>query len=319
MGRKTRRPGNGTEHDSGYKLLFSHPGMVEELCRGFLPASWTARLDFASLEMAPTNFVSDGQQERRSDLIWKLRWKRGGDAYLLLEFQSTPDPSMPVRMFTYAGLLLQRLIREGALKSRGVLPTVLPVVLYLGRPSWRAPLDVVSLFGSRPSLAKRFLPQLRYILLDERRMDLDRPELADNLAAAVFRVETCETPEDFPRRVHHVLELLSDRDPELRRIVTNWLRRKVRRVSFEGIIFDLEDVTMLEETILEWEKQFLRRGRIEGMRRMLVRLMEERFGPLPSNIRRSLEAVSSPRKLERLFGQALKAESLAQVGLAATR
>ncbi len=323
MGRKTRRRGNGTEHDSGYKLLFSHPRMVEELCRAFLPASWTKRLDFSSLEMATTSFVSDGQQERRSDLVWRLRWKREGDAYLLLEFQSTPDPSMPVRMLTYSGLLLQRLIREGALKLGGALPTVLPVVLYLGKPSWRTPTDVVSLFGPRPIVARRFLPQFHYILLDERRMDLDRPELVNNLAAAVFQVETCEAPEDFPRRVRHVLELLSDKDPELRRIVTSWLRRKVRRVSFEGIILDLEDVTMLEETILEWEKQFLRRGRqegrIEGMRRMLVRLMEERFGPLPSSVRHSLEAVSSPRKLERLFGQALKADSLAQVGLAATR
>jgi Putative transposase, YhgA-like len=319
VGRKTRRRDNGTEHDSGYKLLFSHPHMVKELCRGFLPASWTKRLDFSSLEMATTSFVSDGQQERRGDLVWRLRWKRGGDAYLLLEFQSTPDPSMPVRMLTYSSLLLQRLIREGALKLGGALPTVLPVVLYLGKPPWRAPLDVVSLFGPRPNVAKRFLPQLHYILLDERRMDLDRPELVNNLAAAVFQVETCEAPEDFPRRVRHVLELLSDKDPELRRIVMSWLRRRLHRVSFEGIILDLEDVTMLEETILEWEKQFRREGRLEATRRMLSLLLEERFGPLPSSVRRSLEAVSSPRKLERLFGQALKADSLAQVGLAATR
>jgi predicted transposase/invertase (TIGR01784 family) len=191
VGRKTRRRDNGTDHDSGYKLLFSHPRMVEELCRGFLPANWTGRLDFPSLEMAPTSFVSDDQQERRGDLVWRLRWKRGGDAYLLLEFQSTPDPSMPVRMLTYSGLLLQRLIREGALKLGGALPPVLPVVLYLGKPPWRTPLDVVSLFGASPPVARRFRPQLRYILLDERRMDLDRPELAHNLAAAVFQVETC--------------------------------------------------------------------------------------------------------------------------------
>ena len=81
------------------------------------------------------------------------------------------------------------------------------------------------------------------------------------------------------------------------------------------MIPDLEDAAMLEETILRWEKQFLRKGRVDGMRRMLVRLLEERFGPLPSSVEHSLEVISSPRKLEQLFGQALRAESLAQVGL----
>lgn len=78
---------------------------------------------------------------------------------------------------------------------------------------------------------------------------------------------------------------------------------------------DLEDVAMLEETIQRWERQFLNKGRIDGMRRMLVRLLEERFGPLPSSVQHSLETISSTRKLEKLFGQALRADSLTQVGL----
>jgi hypothetical protein len=291
--------------------------MVEELFRGFLPADWTARRDLSSLEKAQTNFTSDDQRERRGDLVWKFRWKQEGCAYLLLELQSTPDPSMPVRLLNYVSLLLQDLIRAGALKSRAALPTVLPVVLYAGKPPWRAPLDVVSLFGAPLHVARRFLPQLCYVLLDVRRMDLERPELADNLVAALLRVDTCEDPEAFPSRVRHALGLLSRRDdPGLRRTVTNWLRQKFHRVASGGIIIpELEDTKMLEETLIRWEKQFLRKGRIEGMRRMLVRLLEERFGPLPSSVEHSLEVISSPRKLEQLFGQALRAESLAQVGL----
>ncbi|HSG37996.1 MAG TPA: Rpn family recombination-promoting nuclease/putative transposase [Thermoanaerobaculia bacterium] len=310
----TQRRGNGSEHDSGYKLLFSHPRMVEELCRGFLPVCWNRR-HLPSMEMAPTNFVSDGHQERRADLVWRLRWHRGGDTYLLLELQSTPDPSMPVRMLTYAGLLLQRLIREGVLKSRGALPTVLPVVLYLGKPPWRTPLDVISLFGAPSPVAKRFLPQLHYVLLDARRIDLERPELADNLVAALLRVEICEAPEDFPSRVRHALGLLSrQEDPGLRRTVTNWLRQKFHRVASGGIIVPgLEDTEMLEQTLMRWERQF----RVDGMRQMLVRVMEERFGPLPPAVHQSLEKVRNARTLEKLAGKILRAESLAQVGLGA--
>ena len=38
------------EHDSSYKLLFSHSEMVADLIRGFLHEAWVAELDFATLK-----------------------------------------------------------------------------------------------------------------------------------------------------------------------------------------------------------------------------------------------------------------------------
>ncbi|MEX1058175.1 MAG: Rpn family recombination-promoting nuclease/putative transposase [Natronospirillum sp.] len=65
----------------------------------------------------------------------RVRW---GDqwlyVYLLLEFQSTVDPYMAVRIMTYLGLLYQYLVRQGELTPAGKLPPVLPVVLYNGQP-----------------------------------------------------------------------------------------------------------------------------------------------------------------------------------------
>ena len=37
-------------HDPGYKLLFAHARMVEDLLRGFVPEDWVQGLDYASLE-----------------------------------------------------------------------------------------------------------------------------------------------------------------------------------------------------------------------------------------------------------------------------
>ncbi len=51
---------------------------------------------------------------------------------LFLEFQSTPDPWMALRMLVYVGLLWQQLVREQRLMPDGRLPPVLPVVLYHG-------------------------------------------------------------------------------------------------------------------------------------------------------------------------------------------
>lgn len=38
-------------HDSSYKLLFSHPAMVEDLLTGFVHEDWVAELDFATLRL----------------------------------------------------------------------------------------------------------------------------------------------------------------------------------------------------------------------------------------------------------------------------
>ena len=79
---------------------------MEGLLRGFLPEDWTGRLDFSTLEKVGNSFVSDDLRERHGDLIWRLRFngEEGGwfYLYLLLEFQSTSDPFMAVRLLTYA-------------------------------------------------------------------------------------------------------------------------------------------------------------------------------------------------------------------------
>ena len=94
------------------------------------------------------DFVSrDLRHPRHGDLLWRIRFRDGRRLYLmlLLEFQATVDRAMAARMLTYTGLLYERLAADGALRRRGTLPPVLPVVIYNGRRRWTAPV------GSRAS------------------------------------------------------------------------------------------------------------------------------------------------------------------------
>src|SRR3954451_9752834 len=118
------------DHDQGYKLLFSHREMVADLLRGFVREDWVQGLDFTTLEKVVASFVADDLREREDDLIWRVRFREGWlYVYLLLEFQSTVERFMAVRVATYLGLLYQDLIRTGQLTDRGLLPPVLPIVL----------------------------------------------------------------------------------------------------------------------------------------------------------------------------------------------
>ena len=117
-------------HDAAYKRLFSHRRMVEDLLRGFIAGNWTGALDFDTLEKLSAEFVSDDLRQRRGDGMWRVRF-RGEWLYVLvlLEFQSTVDSYMAVRILVYTGLLHQDLIRRSALGPDGELPPVLPVVI----------------------------------------------------------------------------------------------------------------------------------------------------------------------------------------------
>src|SRR5215203_3016598 len=97
-------------HDGSYRLLFSHPRMVQDLLRGFLRVEVGEDLVSSSLERRSEVRISDRLVRREQDLVWMLRGPRGKPRlYLLLEFQSEADPQMSLRISIYEGLLRQDL------------------------------------------------------------------------------------------------------------------------------------------------------------------------------------------------------------------
>ena len=96
-----------TTHDAGYKKLFSHPRLVADFLRGFVPEDWVRQLDFTTLERLGSNYVSTSGLYRDGDMLWRLRLKdrapHGNWVYIciMLEFQSSSDYWMPLRLLTY--------------------------------------------------------------------------------------------------------------------------------------------------------------------------------------------------------------------------
>ena len=129
-------------HDERYKTIFAFPRMVEDLLRGFAARDWAGELDFSTLRKVPAEYVSDTRLSRRGDAVWQLRFGDGRHLLVMLEFQSTDDPRMALRILAYTGLLYQELARNNApvLDEHARLPAVLPVVLYNGAAPWKAEL-----------------------------------------------------------------------------------------------------------------------------------------------------------------------------------
>ncbi|HEV2851381.1 MAG TPA: Rpn family recombination-promoting nuclease/putative transposase [Thermoanaerobaculia bacterium] len=315
------------EHDNGYKLLFSHAEMVADLLRGFIREDWVRELDFSSLERVGAGYVSDDLRNRESDIVWRLRWGRSERwvyVYLLLEFQSTVDPFMAVRVMTYLGLLYQDLIRQ-RLTPSGKLPPVLPVVLYNGNAPWGAAQDVAELVEAVPGGLERYQPRLCYCLLDEARIAVSELEPLQNLAAALFRLERSREPEDIQKVVSALLEWLEEPERDgLRRAFATWLLQVHLPARLPGVeipqgVADLQEVkSMLAERVKEWTQEWKQEGRqeaLEEVRGVLLRALQSRFGPLPETARQRVEEIDSLEGLTELTLHVGSAPDLASLGL----
>ena len=111
----------------------------------------------------PVGRITEILRRRENDLVWRVRRKgRKGQAgewlyvYVMLEFQSTVDPRMAVRIMAYMGLFYDDLTRSLNWKPSQKLPPVVAVVLYNGRKCCFAH----SFVGSGPHWAgERLLPE----------------------------------------------------------------------------------------------------------------------------------------------------------------
>ena len=91
------------EHDLRYKKFFSNPKLVEELLTSFVKEDFIPKIDFSTLEQVNKSFVTGNYRSKESDIIYKVRFNDSSEAYiyLLLEFQSTVDKYMALRILRY--------------------------------------------------------------------------------------------------------------------------------------------------------------------------------------------------------------------------
>ena len=325
-------------HDRSYKLLFSHPRMVRDLLEGFVCKDKQWGLDYDSLEKVSADSVSDTLRARSNDLVWRVRHRAECVyLYLVLEFQSTIERFMAVRVHTYVGHLYQDLIRAQQLAGKDRVPEVLPIVLYNGERVWRAPRDLASLIerGSWP--LEHYRPHVRYLLIDERRVRTNERGSSKNLAAVLFQIENSKTEQELRTIVGSLRELLrGPQHAELRRAFSVWISEVILprvRGTPSRSIEDLEETySMLSETIkkwkADWRREGLREGRMEGRREgrreglekglhkgeveMLLRLLRARFRRLPAGTRQRLMEASSDQ-LRQWSVRLLDAQRLEQV------
>ena len=259
--------------DPIYKRLYAFARMVEDLLRSLFGADLDA--DYRTLEKLPAEYVGEALQQRRGDTAWRLRARGAGDSWLhvlvMLEFQSTTDAAMALRVMEYTALLYGELLRHGRARP-GALPPVLPVVLYNGDTPWSPTTEMRDLIARPSPLLAPYQPSQRHFVLDQRRAQAEDFKLHE-LTWTVAQLEQSSTADDLARIGRRLTRLLAGAgEYELRRTFAHWLWGLGRSLVGTGPALmppedvNLEDVAMsLEERVAEWRKPYIQQGLERGI------------------------------------------------------
>ena len=312
------------EPDVTYKHVLSFAFMVEELLRWLVADlhgmhALVDALDFSTLTRVHEQSVTAGAaalHRHSNDMVWRVHLRErgeddavapagradrstsppGGDGaqpegsapwlYLvvMLEFQSTVDHLMPLRIRNYVDNFHMEQWRGRRFRSTDRLAPVLPIVLYIGKLRWTAARRVIDLVtpgatqagGEEGNETWRADPRFAgdgYVLLDSHRVGREDSR-HDNPAALLAGLEN-PSPSTLPELVGAVCRRL--RAPELRELKEIMLEWAAWRARQAGLTIEEEDMAQVNRMenpddveafyrtrAQVWEEERRAEGRVEG-------------------------------------------------------
>ncbi len=255
------------QYDLGYKELFSHAKLVEELIVSFVPLDFVKQMDFSTLERIDKSFVTRSAQRRESDLIWKVNYC-GSEAYiyLLIEFQSKNDYWMAMRILRYIMEFYSDLTKNFTGRRRK-LPAVFPVMLYNGDFKWTAPDSLEKLIDSH-GISEKFLPKFSYFPIVENQFSEEFLFKLNNAVSAIFYAENSDSsdPNDY---FSVIASLIREESPEIVSAIEQWLfiifTKEPEQLAILETFEELKDgIPMVATKIKKFYQNAVEQGKLEG-------------------------------------------------------
>jgi predicted transposase/invertase (TIGR01784 family) len=316
-----------TPHDESFRKVFGDPDLARPLIEHYLPISVVDQLDLTVLSVDSETFVDDKLKGRQGDVLFRTRFKEGGDAlvYVLLEHKSSPDRWVALQLTKYIIRIWYReLDRNQGLRK---LPTILPVVFYHGKRDWQAPLNLADLVEC-PEGYKRYVPDFDYELLNCAAIPDERLE-GDQPLGGVVMVYKHAFDEDFGQHLDRWLKLLQGlvRAKTVGEQVFALLKyighlcdnvggEEFRQRVMEAYEEKGEEImsTVADQWIERGKEIGREEGEHKGKRDAVLGVIEERFDQVPTAVTDLVSEVTDGEKLDAMLSAAARAQTVEQLG-----
>jgi predicted transposase/invertase (TIGR01784 family) len=322
---------NRNPYDALFRGAFSDPETGKELTLFLLPEQHSRRLAGAQVTVEPESLIDLEVRAHYTDLLLRFRRPGGGDAphssayvYVLYEHKSYPYRWVTVQLLRYMTTLWQRLASEPAQHRSGLLPEILPVVVYHGDRAWNRPLQFAELVtdGESADHVPHFEPvfidlseipdnrirgSLRTVLgilaLKHARLHMERSAM-ELLTELLHRAEHDPAARPLARLVEQVYAQVKSAE-EVRQLVAAASRKGYHEVEGGYMTYAQE---MRREGLQEGRQQ----GSLQHSREVLVRQMDRKFG-LTDAERKRIMACEEQQAMETALDIILEAETKEQV------
>jgi len=280
-------------HDKSYKDLYSNKEVFLDLVKEMLKAPWATNLDINNLVLVDKSYILSDYEENEADIVYRANID-GKEVifYTLLEFQSSVDYRMPLRLFFYINEILREYIKnlekEDKKNKKGFnVPAVIPIVLYNAIREWNAPRyfkDIVrnnELFGEN-------IVNFKYELFDVNH-EYTKEELIKNnsITSAIFLLDQKVEPLEFLNRLKAVALEFNKLTDTHKMILKHWIRNTVDETIAENAVEILEankegvekmvanNAFMIKEMKEKVEKETRKQDKIEIAKNLMDILDDE--------------------------------------------
>lgn len=263
-------------HDKSYKDLYSKKEIAIDLFKSLLKTEWTKDITTEDLTLVNKSFVTSDYEETECDIVYKANIK-GTEVifYILLEFQSTVDYRMPLRLLFYMCEILRDYANNAKHRKNDrklKIPAIIPMVLYNGEDLWDVPKEFRKIIYNEELFGSSLL-NFNYDVFDVNH-DFTKKELIDskNVTSAIFLLDQKIDALEFLQRIKAISLFFYGLSDVETKAIKHWIKNTAPKQLADSAIKILEakkeDVELMVASnafiLDEMREEAKIKGKLEG-------------------------------------------------------
>lgn len=227
-------------HDKSYKDLYSNKEVFLDLIKGMLNTPWAKDLKAEDLTLSNNTYIASDYEETESDIVYSATID-GNEVifYVLLEFQSSVDYRMPLRLFFYISELLREHAKNANHKPYDKdikIPAIIPIVLYNGKTPWDAKVRFRDIVNNGDMYGNNII-DFTYDVIDiNNKYTKENLLNLKSMTSAIFLLDQKIDPQEFLQRIKAIALFFNGLNEKELQALKHWIKNSVEERLAETAI-----------------------------------------------------------------------------------